>query len=172
VAHKQVISCVHAFPTSKDSFGNINIFLPFTVLLNGAPNPSHVTCHKSEERDCPRSSVRFRLNPENSNSHGFELHRPSIKGTKPLLKVLKAIIIILGLFSTEACGRPDTVRHVIGPATLRTWGLWLLVLNFAQARGTALGREYEFHLGAKWRPRLDYPRALWRQPPKLVPICQ
>jgi len=26
--------------------------------------------------------VRFRLKPENSNSHQFKLHRPSIKGTK------------------------------------------------------------------------------------------
>ena len=42
----------------------------------------------------PRSSVRFRLNPDNSNSHEFELHRPSNKGTKLLLKVIKAIIII------------------------------------------------------------------------------
>ena len=42
----------------------------------------------------PRSSVRFRQKPENSNSHGFELHGPSIKGTKLLLKVIKAIIII------------------------------------------------------------------------------
>jgi len=33
-------------------------------------------------------------NPENSDSHGFELHRPSIKRTKQLLKVIKAIIII------------------------------------------------------------------------------
>ena len=42
----------------------------------------------------PRSSVRFRLKPDNSNSHGFEIHRPSNKGTKLLLKVTKAIIII------------------------------------------------------------------------------
>jgi len=40
-----------------------------------------------------RSSVRFRLKPDNSNSHEFELHRPSNKGTKLLLKVTKAIII-------------------------------------------------------------------------------
>jgi len=40
-------------------------------------------------------SVRSRLNPENlkSNFHGFDLHRP-IKGTKLLLRVIKAIIII------------------------------------------------------------------------------
>ena len=42
----------------------------------------------------PRSSVRFRLKPDNSNSHEFELHRPSNKGTKLLLKVIKASIII------------------------------------------------------------------------------
>ena len=42
-----------------------------------------------------RSSVRFRLKPDNSNSHEFELHRPSNKGTKLLLKVIKAIIIIM-----------------------------------------------------------------------------
>jgi len=38
--------------------------------------------------------VWFRLKPKNSNPHGFELHRPSIKGTKLLLKVIKTIIII------------------------------------------------------------------------------
>jgi len=36
----------------------------------------------------------FRQNPDNSNSHEFELHRPSNKGTKLLLKVIKAIIIM------------------------------------------------------------------------------
>ena len=49
---------------------------------------------QSEGLSIPRSSVRFRLNPDNSNSHEFELHRPSNKGTKLLLKVIKAIIII------------------------------------------------------------------------------
>ena len=48
---------------------------------------------QSEGLSIPRSSVRFRLKPDNSNSHGFELHRPSNKGTKLLLKVIKAIII-------------------------------------------------------------------------------
>ena len=48
---------------------------------------------QSEGLSIPRSSVRFRLKPDTSNSHEFELHRPSIKGTKLLLKVLKAIII-------------------------------------------------------------------------------
>ena len=48
---------------------------------------------QSEGLLIPRSWVRFRLKPENSNSHGFEPHRPSIKGTKLPLKVIKAIII-------------------------------------------------------------------------------
>jgi len=34
------------------------------------------------------------VKPDNSNSHEFELHRPSNKGTKLHLKVIKAIIII------------------------------------------------------------------------------
>ena len=60
---------------------------------------SDLTCKRgsvgqSEGLSIPRSSVRFRLKPDNSNSHGFELHRPSNKGTKLLLKVIKAIIII------------------------------------------------------------------------------
>jgi len=44
----------------------------------------------------PRSSVRFRQTPkqnENSNLHGFELYRPSSKGTKLLFEVIKAKII-------------------------------------------------------------------------------
>ena len=49
----------------------------------------------SKQTPIPRSSVRFRLKPDNSNSHEFELHRPSNKGTKLLLKVIKAIIIII-----------------------------------------------------------------------------
>jgi len=36
-----------------------------------------------------------------SNSHEFELHRPSNKGTKLLLKVIKAIIIIEEHFRTD-----------------------------------------------------------------------
>jgi len=49
---------------------------------------------QSEGMSIPRSSVRFRLKPENSNSHRFELYRLSIKDTKLLLKVIKAIIVI------------------------------------------------------------------------------
>ena len=54
---------------------------------------------QSEGLLIPRSSVRFRLKPENSTSHGLELHRPSIKGTKLFLKVIKAIIIIKRYFA-------------------------------------------------------------------------
>ena len=59
----------------------------------------YLTCKRgsvgqSEGLSIPRSSVRFPLKPDNSNSHEFELHRPSNKGTKLLLKVIKAIIII------------------------------------------------------------------------------
>jgi len=51
-------------------------------------------------RDCQSLGRRvFRLQPDNSNSHGFELHRPSNKGTKLLLKVIKVIIIICHSFS-------------------------------------------------------------------------
>ena len=58
-----------------------------------------LTCNRgsvgqSEGLSIPRSSVRFCLKPDNSNSHELELHRPSNKGTKLLLKVIKAIIII------------------------------------------------------------------------------
>ena len=60
---------------------------------------SDLTCKRgsvgqSEGLSLPRPSVRFRLKPVTSNSHEFELHRPSNKGTKLLLKVIKAIIII------------------------------------------------------------------------------
>ena len=59
----------------------------------------HLTCKRgsvgqSEGLSISRSSVRFRLKPGTSNSHEFELHRPSNKGTKLLLKVIKSIIII------------------------------------------------------------------------------
>ena len=56
---------------------------------------TYLTCKRvwvcqSEGLSLPRSSVWCR--PENSNSHGL---RPSIKGTKILLKEIKAIIIIM-----------------------------------------------------------------------------
>jgi len=67
-------------------------------------------CHFFEDLTCKRGSVgqsegfflpfssfRFQLKPENSSPHGFDLHRPSIKGTILLLKVTKAIIIFIRL---------------------------------------------------------------------------
>jgi len=46
-------------------------------------------------KELPGDTNLFRQKPDNSNSHEFELHRPSNKGTKLLLKVIKAIIIIM-----------------------------------------------------------------------------
>ena len=55
----------------------------------------HGSVGQSEGLLFPRSSVRFRLKPKNSDSNGFELHRPSNKGTKLWLKVIKVTIIII-----------------------------------------------------------------------------
>ena len=71
---------------------------------------------QSEGLSIPRSSVRFRLKPDNSNSHGCDFHRPSNKGTKLLLKVIKAIIIIIGIFSVA-------------------WGMWLLFRRIYERTG-------------------------------------
>ena len=83
------------------------IFLILTVLLLLLLTSRHIQVYGCFDLTCkhgsvgqskglaiPRSSVRFRLKPAISNFHGFELHRHSIKGTKLLLKVIKAIIII------------------------------------------------------------------------------
>ena len=59
---------------------------PSTGLL-GRPLSGQIhdlTCKRgsvgqSEGLSIPRSSVRFRLKPDNSNSHEFELYRPSNK---------------------------------------------------------------------------------------------
>ena len=66
----------------------------------------NLTCKRgsvgqSEGLSIPRSSVRFRLKPDTSNFHEFELHRPSNKGTKLLLKVIKAIIIIIRFYTLD-----------------------------------------------------------------------
>ena len=58
----------------------------------------------------PRSSVRFRLKTENPNSHGFELYRPSIEGTKLLFKVIEAFIIIISHNLDEHCS--DDIRLI------------------------------------------------------------
>ena len=62
----------------------------------------HGSVGQSEGLLIPGSSVRFHLKPENSNSGGFELHRPSVKGTKLLLKVKRTIIIIPSVPSLTA----------------------------------------------------------------------
>ena len=56
-----------------------------------------------------RSLVRFHLYPENSNCHGFDIHRSSIKVTKLLLKVIKAIVIIIPIF----CALPLPLRDCL-----------------------------------------------------------
>ena len=71
----------------------------YPIAQGLGPRIIDLTCKRgsvgqSEGLSIPRSSVRFRLKPDNSNSHEFEHHRPSNKGTKLLLKVIKAIIII------------------------------------------------------------------------------
>jgi len=58
----------------------------------------------SDVRGGSERGKQFRLKPDNSNSHEFELHRPSNKGTKLLLKVIKAIIIISDVKSGGASG--------------------------------------------------------------------
>ena len=79
---------------------NISVHICFTLATECAYQAqSDLTCKRgsvgqSEGLSIPRSSVRFRQKSDNSNSHEFELHRPSNKGTKLLLKVIKAIIII------------------------------------------------------------------------------
>ena len=86
---------------------------------------------------CTRSSVRFRLKPDNSNSHEFELHRPSNKGTKLLLKVIKAIIIIMS--------------HFIGHLTCHFGGNDLSCSNNASKMSSVLAtRNHESF--SKWRP--------------------
>jgi len=75
------------------------LLLAWHTWMKAALQPLNLTCKrgsvgKSEGLPFPRLSFQCRLNPKNSNSHGFELHRPSIKGTKLLLKVIKVIIII------------------------------------------------------------------------------
>jgi len=63
---------------------------------------------------------------ENSNLQEFEPHRPSIKGTKLLLKVIKAIIIIT--MSHNFCSHMITRSHNLGvtaPYQNKTYSLCL-----------------------------------------------
>jgi len=72
---------------------------------------------------------------ENSNLHGFELHRPSSKGTKLLLQVIKAII---NQFPIHHCDfiifwwpelSSSTGEHVYLLVPLCTWTLCLCSLS-------------------------------------------
>jgi len=58
-----------------------------------------------------------------TNSHEFALHRPSNKGTKLLLKVIKAIIIILSTAHRVHHSRLKLVvgRALIAPVTIITY---------------------------------------------------
>ena len=74
---------------------NLNSFLDQAQELAKKAIDEDLTCKlgsvgKSEGLLIPRSPIRICLNPKNSNSHGFELHRSSIKGTKLLFKVINA----------------------------------------------------------------------------------
>ena len=69
---------------------------------------------QSEGLSIPRSSVRFHLKPDTSNSHEFEFHSSSNKGTKLLLKVIKAIIIIFICMYTHI----RVPRHLLHAITL------------------------------------------------------
>ena len=97
-------SFFHAFFVSINICVRLKYFIQLFIQLHVhvyayIHTHTDLTCKRgsvgqSEGLFIPRSSVRFRLNPNNSNFHGFELHRHSIKGTKLLLKVINATIII------------------------------------------------------------------------------
>jgi len=71
--------------------------------------------------------TRPERNTENSNPHGCEPHKPSIKGTKLLLVIIKAIIIIrrdpdlssktrlMCYVSCALMSRLDKARHALSP---------------------------------------------------------
>ena len=78
---------VHVSNTILGRFVRRNLYRGLCALHH---NNHDLTCKRSsvgqsEARLIPRSSIWFRLKPENSNSHGFELHRPSTMGIKLLL---------------------------------------------------------------------------------------
>ena len=99
-AHHMIVNhaiCEHMIYFANDKNDSFHLFYDEFVTLASSFD---LTCKRgsvrqSEGLSIPRSSVRFRLKPDTSNSHEFELHRPSNKGTKLLLKVIKAIFIIL-----------------------------------------------------------------------------
>ena len=61
-------------------------------------------------REIPQDfSTRCLQKPENSNLHGFKLHRPSSKGTNLLHQVIKAMInqsIIFEVRNTQTSDSP------------------------------------------------------------------
>jgi len=67
--------------------------------------------------------AQINIKPDTSNSHEFELHRPSNKGTKLLLKVIKAIIIITGgQYRRDPRAGYTSWRYIFGLAAL--WSCW------------------------------------------------
>ena len=109
-------------------------------VQNSRNREKDLTCNRcsvgqSKGLSIPRSSVRFRLKPDNSNSYGFELHRPLNKGTKLLLKVLKAIIIKRGetgkLWRRRSRGEKEKARGTgRGPEERRTiWESYVVGLQ-------------------------------------------
>ena len=85
-----------------------------------------VSTGQSEGLLIPRSSVRFRPKLENSNPHGFELHRHSTECTIQLLIVIKAIIIMWRLHkqtNKQGSSRSDRRRKRMssGIEKERTW---------------------------------------------------
>ena len=115
---------------------------------------TYLTCKRgsvgqSEGLSIPRSSVRFRLNPDNSNSHEFELHRPSNKCTKLLLKVIIAIIIIstyegphhpLRFSGRGCCSITVRVPNLTDTATITHMGWLRINLHIVQ-----IGRYLTVH---------------------------
>ena len=84
---------------TNDTLRKIKISVPF-LLMGESPvclDPRRCkTSSVGRARDCQSRGRRFDSGKtpktENSNLHGFELHRPSNKGTKLLFQVIKAII--------------------------------------------------------------------------------
>ena len=82
----------------------------FQANVSNVSTRNIISVGLSEGLSIPRSSVRFRLKPDNSNSHEFEVHRPSNKGTKLLLKVIKATIIIINYVHTKQELHDNTIE--------------------------------------------------------------
>jgi len=67
--------------------------LPSQMHTNISADTRKWTDSKENREQEPRIGILAKTQKiENSNLHGFELHRPSGKGTQLLLQVIKAII--------------------------------------------------------------------------------